>query len=137
MPQILLQNAKAILLQNATEVYGKMHQVFYYEMRQFYYKMRQFDNKMRQLLQNSTFITNCDSTTFVLYGSVMIHVLFNPLSANITKWSNTLKQFVGSLPTNCLSVFRYFVKLTLKGLTLFKLYYLYFVLTLFKRSVKI
>ena len=22
---------------------------------------------------------------------------FNPLSANITKWSNTLKQFVGSL----------------------------------------
>ena len=24
----------------------------------------------------------------------------NPLSANITKWSNTLKQFVGQLPTN-------------------------------------
>ena len=85
MRQILLQNVTAILLQNATEVYGKMRQVFYYEMRQFYYKMRQFDNKMRQLLQNSTFITNCDSTTFVLYGSVMIHVLFNPLSANITK----------------------------------------------------
>ena len=28
----------------------------------------------------------------------------NPLSANITKWSNSLKQFVGKLPTNCLSV---------------------------------
>ena len=29
----------------------------------------------------------------------------NPLSANPTEWSNTLKQFVGKLPTNCLSVF--------------------------------
>ena len=44
----LLQNATAILLQNATEVYYKMRQVFYY--------------KMRQLLQNATFITNCDGT---------------------------------------------------------------------------
>ena len=42
------QNATAILLQNATDVY--------YKMRQFYYKMR-------QLLQNATFITNCDSTS--------------------------------------------------------------------------
>ena len=33
-----------------------------------------------------------------------------------TKWSNTLKQFVGNLPTNCLKVFDHFVKLTLKGL---------------------
>ena len=48
MRQVLLQNATAILLQNATEVYYKMRQVFYY--------------KMRQLLQNATFITNCDST---------------------------------------------------------------------------
>ena len=40
----------------------------------------------------------------------------NPLSANLTKWSNTLKQFVGNLPTNCLSVFEHFVILALKGL---------------------
>ena len=40
----------------------------------------------------------------------------NPLSANPTKWSNTLKQFVGNLPTNCLSVFDHFVKLAHKGL---------------------
>ena len=33
----------------------------------------------------------------------------NPLSAKITKWSNTFKQFVGKLPTNCLSVFDHFV----------------------------
>ena len=42
---------------------------------------------------------------------------FNPLSANPTKWSNTLKQFVGNLSTNYLSVFDHFVKLALKGLT--------------------
>ena len=41
---------------------------------------------------------------------------FNPLSANPTKWSNTLKQFVGNLPTNCLSVFDHFMNLALKGL---------------------
>ena len=40
---------------------------------------------------------------------------FNPLSANFRKWSNTLKQFVGKLPRNCLSVFDHFVGLTLKG----------------------
>ena len=42
---------------------------------------------------------------------------FNPLSANPTKWSDTLKQFVGKLPTNCLSVFDHFVGLALKGLS--------------------
>ena len=42
---------------------------------------------------------------------------FQPLSANPTKWSNTLKQFAGKLPTNCLSVFDHFVGLTLKGLS--------------------
>ena len=40
----------------------------------------------------------------------------NPLSANFTKRSNTLKQFVGKLQTNCLSVFDHFVGLALKGL---------------------
>ena len=43
----------------------------------------------------------------------------NPISANPTKWSKTLKQFVGNLPTNCLSVFDRFVKLALKGLSIF------------------
>ena len=40
----------------------------------------------------------------------------NPLSANPTKWPNTLKQFVGKLPTNCLNLFGHFVNLVLKGL---------------------
>ena len=42
---------------------------------------------------------------------------FNPLSANFTKWSNTLKQFVAKLPTNRLSMFDHVVGLALKGLT--------------------
>ena len=43
----------------------------------------------------------------------------NPLSTNPTKWSSTLKQFVGKLPTNYLSVFDHFVKLAFKGLISF------------------
>ena len=40
----------------------------------------------------------------------------NPLNANPEKWSNTLKQIVGNLPTICLSVFDHFLNLALKGL---------------------
>ena len=47
---------------------------------------------------------------------ISYQVILTPLSANPTKWSNTLKQFVGKLPTNILSVFVHFVKLVLKGL---------------------
>ena len=43
-------------------------------------------------------------------------IFLNPLSANIKKWSNTLKQFIGKLPTNCLSMFDHFMGLALKGL---------------------
>ena len=43
---------------------------------------------------------------------------FNPLNANLTKCSDTLKQFVGKLPTNYLIVFDHFVGLALKGLIL-------------------
>ena len=42
--------------------------------------------------------------------------IHNSLSTNPTKWSNTLKQFVGNLPTNCLSVFDHFMRLALKEL---------------------
>ena len=41
---------------------------------------------------------------------------FNPLNANPEKWSNTLKQIVGNLPTICLSVFDHFMNLALKWL---------------------
>ena len=51
-------------------------------------------------------------------GSLFISAtrFVSSLSANPTKWSNTLKQFVGKLPTNCLSVFDHFWKLVLKEL---------------------
>ena len=42
----------------------------------------------------------------------------NPLSAKPAKCSNTFKQFVGKLPTNCLSVFDHFVGLALKGISI-------------------
>ena len=38
------------------------------------------------------------------------------IHTNPTKWSNTFKQFVGTLPTNCLSVFVHFLRLVLKEL---------------------
>ena len=40
---------------------------------------------------------------------------FNPSSTNFTEWSNKLKQFVGNVSTNCLSMFDHFVGLALKG----------------------
>ena len=46
-----------------------------------------------------------------------LHTLFYLLRDNPTKWSNTLKQFVDKLPTNCFSVFDHFVELAFKGLT--------------------
>ena len=56
---------------------------------------------------------------FILYDVFLVGAEFNelnPLNANPTKWSNTLKQFVGNLLTNCLSVFDLFVGLALEEL---------------------
>ena len=38
-----------------------------------------------------------------------------PLSANPTKWSKTLKQFIGKLPTNCLILLDHFMGLVIKA----------------------
>ena len=43
--------------------------------------------------------------------------LINPLSAKFIKWSNTLKQIVGKLPTICLSVFDHFSGLAFKEIS--------------------
>ena len=40
----------------------------------------------------------------------------NPSSANLTKWSNTLEQFIGNLATNFLGVLDHSVGLALEGL---------------------
>ena len=56
-----------------------------------------------------------------IYCSANNEELLNRFSANFTKWSNTLKQFVGNLSTYCKSVFDHFVGLALKGLNTFKI----------------
>ena len=58
-----------------------------------------------------------DKTKWILFSRDKNLPKLNPLSANPTKWPNTLKQFVSKLLTNFLSVFVHFVKLALKGLT--------------------
>ena len=57
---------------------------------------------------------------FWFIKTIIIHHLksMNPLSANPAKCSNTIKQLVGKLPTNCLSVLDHVVGLTIKGLKL-------------------
>ena len=54
---------------------------------------------------------------FGIFAILLFYYILNSLSANPTKWSNTLKQFVEDLPTNCSSVFDHFEGLTLEGLT--------------------
>ena len=52
---------------------------------------------------------------------IKLFLLLQTLSANPTKWSNTLKQFVRNFPTNCMVVFDHFVKLPFKGLNSLKI----------------
>ena len=50
-----------------------------------------------------------------------LHLVYHftvPLSPNPRKWLNKLRQSVGKLPTNCLSVFDHFAGLALKGILL-------------------
>ena len=63
------------------------------------------------LLQNVAVITNCD-----VYYKMRRYSVCYPFKRQPGKWSNTLKQFVGNLPTSCLSVFDHFMNLALKGL---------------------
>ena len=65
-----------------------------------------------------------------IWHAGLLHKL-NPLSTNFTKWSNTLKQFVGKIKTNFLSVFDHFVGLALKGLSLTEFQVRYLALLLF------
>ena len=56
-----------------------------------------------------------------------VYNLNNPLSASPIKWSNTLKQFVDKLSTNCFSVFNHFVGLTLKGVSIITVVFIYLI----------
>ena len=92
---------------------------------------------------NKTFSITCTMHCLEFYSYVFgvnlictfhMYICINPLSAKFTKWSNTLKQLVGKLPTNCLSVFDHFVGLALKGLS-YKDFHMYFCLLLLPMAV--
>ena len=91
------------------------------------------------LSRMSKFTSVFTSKLLKILGSFIVDLFsfyLNPLSVNSTKWSNTLKQFVGNLPANWLSVFDHFVKLVLKGLNLCRklskvVSYIFLTITLF------
>ena len=55
----------------------------------------------------------CEKRLGSKHASAVVFCL-KPLRAKLTKWPNTLTQFVGNLPTNCMSVFGHFLGLALK-----------------------
>ena len=67
--------------------------------------------EIKQFASSIDFIRNMND-----FQNLSCSKAFNSLSANPTKWSNTIKQFVGNLPTNCLNEFDHFVGLALIGL---------------------
>ena len=96
-------------------------------------KCRFFDSAVRKLEKNcykmityksllapDLIILNSGKCNYlIIYNDISCHFIelnVNPLSTIPTKRSNTLKQFVGNLPTNCLNVFDHFVILALKEL---------------------
>ena len=74
-------------------------------------------NVLRTSLQNTSDECLCHFMPLISFSGVVEKFLVNPLSAIPTKWSNTLTQFVGNLPTNCLRVYYHFVGMALKGLS--------------------
>ena len=63
---------------------------------------------------NASFNDNAEFRTQYFLRLECEYSVINLLSANPTRWSNTLKQFVGNFPTNCLIVFDHFVRLALR-----------------------
>ena len=72
---------------------------------------------------SDAFIRQVFKMIIMIYLDNQNNRVINPLSANPTKWSNTLKQFVGKLETNCLSVFDHFVGLVLKELRFYETFW--------------
>ena len=73
-------------------------------------------NRQQQFLQRHIMLHCLPLLKFHLPYLRLDYFTFNPLSAKFIKWSNTLKQIVGKLPTICLSVFDHFSGLALKAL---------------------
>ena len=81
---------------------------------------RELRSNVQWDLKQYSFASYVISSTLSIYNHILTGTIctafFNKWSVNPTKWSNILKQFVGNLLTNCLSVFDHFVILALKGL---------------------
>ena len=75
-------------------------------------------NETLSSLKKEPLALQIDRLIYFEYDKIAAGNAFRPLSDNPTKWSNTLKQFVGKLPMNCLCVFDHFVGLALKGLSI-------------------
>ena len=80
--------------------------------------------KNQTKLQHRQFSTSHNSWKYLsnqtetsCYKNGLKFNILNPLSAKLIKWPNTVKQFVGNLMTNFLSVFGHFLGLVLKGLS--------------------
>ena len=76
------------------------------------------------IIITTVFITFCIVIILILLLLLLLLLLLYliiPLSTKLTKWPNTLRQFVSNLSTKCLSVFGHFVGLALKGLLLLML----------------
>ena len=74
---------------------------------------------MISIIRPSPYESSSERVNWV--GEAMNHMqlewqTFDSLSANPTKWSNTLKKFVGNSRRIVLSLFDHFVGLALKGL---------------------
>ena len=83
------------------------------------------DSKMKEkrcgtlleILSESGWVSTATAEKATKEHKILLHN--NPLSAKFIKWSNTLKQIVGKLPTICLSVFDHFSGLAFKGIKIF------------------
>ena len=94
---------KCIRPSNSGEVKNKLHGTLYSKAKGY------FEEENLNIGERS----NCQKVNIPCFTIYCI----NTLSTNPTKWANTLKQFVGKLPTNCLSMFDHFMNLAFKELT--------------------
>ena len=112
---------RMLVLSSDAESYSEPFQTYFKHEMELFKKIATgfFDKKLhlRCLIGDvSTYTSSDPRPPYCWHRENTSWVKINHLSANFTKWSNLLKQFIANLPTNCLSVFDHFVGLALKGL---------------------
>ena len=79
------------------------------------FPFRNYNYMIDSLVLFATINTSFSESSFTFF-KFLSKCGIKPLSVNLTKWSNTLKQFVIEQPMNFLSVFDHFMRLALKRL---------------------